>query len=817
QTIREIPHAGWIPSTGFFDHYQVNVKDGDSVKVDFYNTIDQSGSIEGTIWNDANGDGFQDPTESGLAGWTVYLDDNNNSIQDPTEPFTTTDANGDYFFASVHAGNHRVREVLQAGWDLSDGFDASYNVYVSIGGTTFVDFYNLTPEAGSVSGTLWDDLDGNGSLSGSETGLVGWTVFSDVNSNGLLDVGEPFATTDANGDYTIFGVAYGSASISEVIQPGWLPTNTVGGTTSVYLLNGENLTGIDFGNRERQEATISGVAFNDRNKDGVRDPDEPGLSGITVYLDINNNGLLDAGEPSAVTSIDLYYTPGVDEAGTYSFDHLPKGTYHVREILTDVFNATPAAVQHQTVTLGPVDQTNIDFANRYRPSEIHGIIFDDADGDHVRDSWEAVRSGVTVYIDLDRDDVYDVGEPTTVSGVDGSYHFYELEYGSYVVRSVLEPDDEHTYPQTGGGILWPAGVSNPAIGNVTPTSITTSLAKDESYLQTVSITLPNSGGITNMVDVFLLFDDTGSFTANSPIVRAAFPTIISTLQTALPGIDLGFGVGRLEEYGSFASENATGRPFILNQPIITSDTVGFSTSIQAALDRTAPGYGGDTPETDIEALFQLVTGLGFDGNNNGSFLDSGPAGLASTQLTPGNSGDVPNFGSFVADPANNVLPAAGTIGGAGFRPGALPIILTATDTGFAYQPKGETSITGVGGLTLPLSQLTQASRGTTPFNYGAGIQETVTGLNALGALVIGLGTNPQATLDPRQGLEALASLTGSINRSTTTIANGTADPIAPGDPFYFQISSGFGGTVADGVINAIQNAVTNVAMDITVR
>ena len=74
------------------------------------------------------------------------------------------------------------------------------------------------------------------------------------------------------------------------------------------------------------EAIISGVAFNDRNKDGVRNPDEPGLSGITVYLDINNNGLLDVGEPSAVTSIDLYYTPGVDEAGTYSFSQSRSGT-----------------------------------------------------------------------------------------------------------------------------------------------------------------------------------------------------------------------------------------------------------------------------------------------------------------------------------------------------------------------------------------------------------------------------------------------------------------------------------------------------------
>ncbi len=315
----------------------------------------------------------------------------------------------------------------------------------------------------------------------------------------------------------------------------------------------------------------------------------------------------------------------------------------------------------------------------------------------------------------------------------------------------------------------------------------------------------------------MLFDDTGSFTANSPIVRAAFPEIISRLQAALPTVDFGFGVGRFEEYGNFGLEFASGRPFTLNQPIVASTTTGFSTSIQAALDRMAPGYGGDLPETDIEALYQMVTGLGFDGNNNGTTLDSGRAGLASTQLTPGASGDVPSFSSFTADPSNNVLPADGNIGGAGFRPGALPIILTATDTGFVYQPKGETSIVGAGGLTLPLSAFTDASRQSTPFGSGAGIQQTVTGLNALGALVVGLGTNVETNLAPRKSLEALAKLTGAVNQSATPIPNGTATPIAPGDPMYFQISNGFGATVADGVANAIQNAVTNVALDITVR
>ena len=136
------------------------------------------------------------------------------------------------------------------------------------------------------------------------------------------------------------------------------------------------------------------------------------------------------------------------------------------------------------------------------------------------------------------------------------------------------------------------------------------------------------------MDVFLLFDDTGSFVNNSPIVRAAFPDIISQLQASLTGIDLGFGVGRFEEYGNFASEYSTGRPFILNQPIVAASTSGYMAAIQAALNRTTPGYGGDQPETDIEALYQLVTGQGFDGNNNGSVSDSGAAGLVVDTTQP---------------------------------------------------------------------------------------------------------------------------------------------------------------------------------------
>ncbi len=830
--IKEILPPNWSPAPGYAAQQIADVIAGEKTKdVDFANFTVLNGAITGTVWNDANrdgvrnsvfGGGFSDP---GLEGWTVYLDMNRNGAFDDSEPTALTDVDGVYTFPDLQIGEYEVIEVVPSGWETAPSFGDNHNVRVYSGATStapdFANFNLSTLVLGSVSGSVWDDVNGNGvrdTTPTTEPGSAGWTVFADINNNRVADPTEPQAITTADGTYTISGVTPGTTTIVILARSGWHATSPITGSQSLTLKNGENVSGVNFGEQQTRNSSLSGTVFADANKNGVRDASERGLAGIVIYLDINGNSVRDTDEPSTTTSEDLFFTPSVNEAGTYSFTHLGDGSYVMRQEVPAVLSATPASeLQHSAAIVSSLNVSGIDFADVYRPNEIHGVKFDDLNGNGMRDAGELGIGGTTVFIDLDRDDILDAGEPITVTLGDGSYEFLDLSPGAYVVREVLEAGHYRTTPDTVGGILWPAGVSNPAVGNVTPLIIQQSLAQGESYLQNVTITLPSSGGLTNLVDVFLLFDDTGSFTFNSPIVRGAFPTIMTDLQASLPGVDLGFGVGRFEEYGNFASEYSTGRPFVLNQPIVASTTTGYQTAIQAALDRTAPGYGGDQPETDIEALYQLVTGLGFDGNNNGSVLDSGAAGLASTQLTPGNSGDVPSFASFTVDTTSGALPSVGTIGGGGFRAGALPVVLLATDTGFAYQPKGETSITGINGLSLPISDLTQTSRQTTPFGSGAGLQETITGLNALGALVIGLGTNAGATTDPRLGLESIAKLTGATNQTTTTIANGTADPIAPGDPFYFQISSGFASSVSAGITNAIQNAVTNVAVNITVQ
>ncbi len=791
-----------------------------STALDFANFTILNGSIRGTVWNDLNRDGVRNTslsgafTDPGLAVWTVYLDLNRNSVFDAAEPTALTDVDGSYVFADLQVGDYDVIEILPSGWETAPTFGDNQTVTVFSGAESlasdFANFELASAVVGSVSGIVWNDLNGNGLFEGTEPGLEGWTLFVDLDSDGVLNGAEPQATTGTDGSYSILGVAPGTISIVEVVKSGWHVTAPLTEKRSLTLRNGENAAGINYGNQQLRDSAIRGVVFADTNKDGLRSASERGLAGITVYLDLNNNDSPDPSEPQMKTSEDLYYTPTVDEAGTYSFTHLGTGTYTVRQVLPAVLSSTPPTQFEHTVSIiAAEDRAGVDFADVYRPNEIHGVKFNDANSDHVKGPGEAGINGTTIFIDLNRNNLLDAGEPTTVThnvdGIDGVYVFTGLTPGAYVVREVATPGYGQTYPTTTGGILLPAGVSNPAQGNVSPVIIEKSLAAGEKYRTTVSLTLPNTGALTNAVDVFLLFDDTGSFVNNSPIIRGAFPTIISDLQSSLPGIDLGFGVGRFEEYANFAYEYSTGRPFVLNQPIVAASTAGYMTAIDAALNRTTPGYGGDGPETDIEALYQLVTGLGFDGNNNGSVMDSGAAGLASTQLSPGNSGDVPSFA------------APGTVGGAGFRAGALPVILLATDIGFAYQPKGEMSITGVNGLSLPVSALTGTSRPSTPFNAGAGLQETITGLNALGALVIGLGTNTQTNIDPRQGLEAISKLTGATNQSMVDIPNGTPNPIKPNEPLYFQISSGFANSVATGIQNAIQNAVTNVAVNMTVQ
>ncbi|NEP59470.1 MAG: S8 family serine peptidase [Symploca sp. SIO2G7] len=78
-----------------------------------------NGQIQGTVWDDQNGDGIQDIGELGLANWTVYLDQNQNGELDVGETATTTDTNGNYLFSGLAGDTYYVAQVVQNNWQLT--------------------------------------------------------------------------------------------------------------------------------------------------------------------------------------------------------------------------------------------------------------------------------------------------------------------------------------------------------------------------------------------------------------------------------------------------------------------------------------------------------------------------------------------------------------------------------------------------------------------------------------------------------------------------------------------------------------------------
>ncbi len=391
------------------------------------------------------------------------------------------------------------------------------------------------------------------------------------------------------------------------------------------------------------------------------------------------------------------------------------------------------------------------------------------------------------------------------------------------------------------------------------------------------------------IDVFLLFDDTGTFFPALPALQNAFPLVISNLTAGLPDASLAFGIGRFDGYTGLdapLNRNET-NAYSLNQPIILVNDPQFDAAMTAAFlpSRRSPANGLPDPldEAAIEGLFQVATGTGFDGNGNGNTTDSGPAGFVSTQIAPGVvsggdplSHDIPPFdpltftGDFngedlngdglfndgIANPLldeaadavdyNNdgdmtdtlsedlninsrgipapdgvfdqgpVLPAAGTIGGVGFRPNAIKLVLLATDAAFTYVPDGATQYFGVAGPE-PAGEV-QFGGGTNAPANGAQIQPTIDALIAEGIQVIGLGgSSPPFGVDatdptrfPRRNLQAVSRLTGAVNTTTGSLDSGIAgDQIDLGEALYFFIDPDAGDTIANAIITAVTAAAQN--------
>jgi hypothetical protein len=102
-----------------------------------------------------------------------------------------------------------------------------------------------------VTGTVYNDANGNGTRDAGEAGLAAWTVYVDLNDNGTLDSGEPSTTTAGDGSYSLQNLREGTVSIREVTQSGFNCTAPSGcAYKNVKLALGATVSGQDFGNQQ---------------------------------------------------------------------------------------------------------------------------------------------------------------------------------------------------------------------------------------------------------------------------------------------------------------------------------------------------------------------------------------------------------------------------------------------------------------------------------------------------------------------------------------------------------------------------------------
>jgi hypothetical protein len=192
--------------------------------------------------------------------------------------------------------------------------------------------------------------------------------------------------------------------------------------------------------------SISGNLFNDLNANGVKNTGEGNLSSRTVYIDLDNDLVLDANEKSTTT----------DSNGNYKLAALAAGTYKVRQVLPAGWTqTTPSNGYGINVTLSTNQNvTGKNFGSRQATAtaSISGTVFNDLNDNGVKNTGELGIQGRTVFIDLDNDYTLDANEKWATTDGSGNYILSGLVAGTYKVRTLQPAGWVQTTPANGYGL-----------------------------------------------------------------------------------------------------------------------------------------------------------------------------------------------------------------------------------------------------------------------------------------------------------------------------------------------------------------------------
>jgi uncharacterized repeat protein (TIGR01451 family) len=442
----------------------------------------RAASLSGKVYDDSNGNGAFDAGEPGIPGVSLHL----SGIDDLGAAVSVdlvTAADGSWSFPGLRPGSYSVVETQPV--DYAEGGNSvgtAGGVADLVAGNSRISGITLTPGATAT-----------GYLFGEKSNVISGQVYVDANNNGVPDAGETgianvtlslsgssasgaalnlVTTTDANGNYRYSGVknaGAGGYTITEAQPAGYLDgretAGSQGGTVDNSSFSGiaaqnriaaipfvatSTASGNDFG--EIQAASISGkvwhdFAFGAKPLNGVQDPDEPGLAGVSISL----TGSDDLGHAVSATTT-------TDADGKYHFANLRPGSYQIRETqpvgindfpgaggtlvgtVNGVVDGTAALDVISSIVLASGNQAVNDDFREDAALLIGGHVYLDVNGSHGRDAGDTGIAGVTLTLSTGDGACADSATTcTTTSAADGSYLFAGLRAGTYAITETQPP------------------------------------------------------------------------------------------------------------------------------------------------------------------------------------------------------------------------------------------------------------------------------------------------------------------------------------------------------------------------------------------
>ncbi len=623
--------------------------------LDAGNGEDGKGSIGGMVWDDADGDSIMDTNEAGIEGAMLTL-----NAEGLVEMVTASAADGSYAFTGLDAGFYTVDKIAEEGVEITTGRPIYVALVESEGvvSSFLAANFGCKPDEGggiaTITGVVFDDTDGDGVRDDGEPG-IGAAGIDIVGPNGLHGTG---TTVGGSGAYTFLASGAGEYTVTSSPIDGMTATTPTAVTFT--LAEGESKADVNFGYQSEGGgiATITGVVFDDTDGDGVRDDGEPGIGAAGIDI-VGPNGLHGTGTT-------------VGGSGAYTFLASGAGEYTVTSSPIDGMTATtPTAV---TFTLAEGEsKADVNFGYQSEGggiATITGVVFDDTDGDGVRDDGEPGIGAAGIDI-VGPNGLHGTG--TTVGG-SGAYTFLASGAGEYTVTS--SPIDGMTA--------------------TTPTAVTFTLAEGESKADVNFGYQSEGGGIATITGV--VFDDTdgdGVRDDGEPGIGAAGIDIVGPNGLHGTGTTVG-GSGAYTFLASGAGEYTVTSSPIDGMTATTPTAVTFT--LAEGESKADVNFGYESEGGGIAT----ITGVVFDDTDGDGVRDDGepgigaagidivgPNGLHGTGTTVGGSGAY----TFLASGAGEYTVTSSPIDGmTATTPTAVTFTLaegeSKADVNFGYEAEG---------------------------------------------------------------------------------------------------------------------------------